>query len=255
MSLPGPVLSTLATMVPSRRKPDPPLRSIAYFWAFVAEWRSELRRIGISNPKGSHFGLLTGSVYLGVALAGSLLPTWPGEAAPYFLAVVGLTGAWVIAAPQLASAMATMDLKLVIARLMRFDQQVRARAAGPPTPPGSQQRPEDEQPRVAALLRHGLPYFAAVMLTRQVLGVAPVLAVAIVGIMVAPHFQAFHWGFWHPVALWYSAPLPYVLSIVVTIPMLMVARLYVAADVMEARVRADHHASPGDDSVPPSDAP
>jgi len=229
--------------------PEPNHRSLPLFLAFWIVSRGELRRVGLLNPKGSRTGILTGTLYLLVVLLCSLLPTWPGEAAPYFLAVVGLTGAWVIAAPHVASELATVDAASVAPRLLALEHEVRARAAGTwgveaAKPPD---RPAADDALRSLFVRHFLPYFGSVMLTRQVLGVAPVSVVAIVGIMEAPRVQALHFGFWHPVGLWYALPLPYVFSIVMAIVMLMVARLYLSAAQLADRVNREAGGAPPPD--------
>ncbi len=196
--------------------------------------------MGISNPRGSHFGLVTGSFYLAIALAGSLLPTWPGEAVPYFLGVLGLTGAWGIAAAQAVRELDGRRLTPLISRLVLVNTSVRDKVGlldSTVRDSSTQGAAGLDTTSTDTFMAPGLAHFASALVTRQVIEIAPVSIVALVGLMVAPTLQADKWGFWHPVALWYSAPLPYLLGILFTMPMLLVARLYAGRAELEEQIQ------------------
>lgn len=96
----------------------------------------------------------------------------------------------------------------------RVEYVRRLTEAGFPPRPG-----DDTEYRalVTPLLRFTLPYLSSLVIARQSLGMVGVIATSLFGLMVAPDVSRFHFGYWHPVALWYALPMPYVIAALTTL--------------------------------------
>lgn len=156
------------------------------------------------------------AAYTAVWLGAAALPTWPGESTPWFLSLVALTVAWLLAAPQMASQLAASEFTNLQPVLHRLRERYYARlsARGYSVDPSDAQA--DER-LVARLLRMEIPYLSTLSVARQSMTLSGLAAVELAGLLVAPTIQRFHVGYWHWVALWYAAPLPAVLVALVSL--------------------------------------
>lgn len=173
-------------------------------------------------------------------VVGATLPTWSGESTVVFLAAFGLLGAWLVSAPQFVSAIADIDLAVLIPRVPGLWQRMTGVAAKhnsaiPQLAKADLLKLEAAAPALAKEIAAGafLPKAANVSLA-----VAEGLGIALLGLLVGPILQHVHFGYWSPVSLLFGAVLPSVAMAISTLVTVVVGRAMLGSLAAGQRIEA-----------------
>lgn len=137
---------------------------------------------------------------------------------PYFLAAVAILGAWLIATPQLVAEVQRLDFRPFFPRATSLFNEYLvpvARRFGVTEEVTLEQR--SQLASIAPVMAKQVANGVFVPLIGQLtVGAGPTLILSVIGIMVTPLLQHFHFSYWSPAALMYALVFPYLVGVTFT---------------------------------------
>ncbi|MHB1500915.1 MAG: hypothetical protein ACYCYK_07080 [Candidatus Dormibacteria bacterium] len=196
---------------------------------------------------------------MGLFAIAAVLPTWQGEATPYFLAAIAILGGWLVAAPQIATDIQTINFTVILTDASAFWELYKPtllREVEEILPP-TELSPR-EVPNSTAVNATLAKWTFLSHLNRLNLGAALGVILAVLGLMVAPTLQTYHWGYWSPAALAYALVFSRVVDVVLAMASVVMVRtwsqdLQAIGAINEAEKQADGRepSASGDGPVQP----